>query len=86
LARWGLEHRRREPVGDAEVWVAPPEYVIARKLEYFRAGGSAKHLDDVRSMLRFGADRIDLAVLEGHVARLHLEAEWALARQGPVPT
>jgi hypothetical protein len=81
LARWGLEHRRREPMGDAAVWVAPPEYVIVRKLEYFRAGGSGKHLDDIRSMLRFGADRLDLAVLEGHVTRLHLEVEWEQARR-----
>ena len=83
LAEWGLAHRRREPLGDAEVWMAPPEYVIVRKLQYFRAGESAKHLDDVRSMLRFGADRLDLAVLELQVARLHLEAEWDQARRGP---
>jgi hypothetical protein len=82
LARWGLDHRRREPVEGAAVWVAPPEYVIARKLQYFRAGGSAKHLDDIRSILRFSADRLELAVLEGHVERLGLDAEWALCRQG----
>jgi len=26
------------------IWVAPPEYVILRKLEYFREGKSEKHL------------------------------------------
>ena len=31
--------------------VAPPEYVIVRKLEYFREGGSEKHLRDIRSMV-----------------------------------
>lgn len=25
LARWGLDHRRRETVGNAAVWLAPPE-------------------------------------------------------------
>lgn len=82
LAHWGLDHRRREPMGDGEVWLAPPEYVIVRKLEYFRSGESAKHMDDIRSMLRFGADRMDIAVIEGHVVRLHLEAEWDQARRG----
>jgi hypothetical protein len=82
LARWGLDHRRREPVEGAAVWVAPPEYVIVRKLQYFRAGGSAKHLDDIRSILRFSTDRLDLAVLEGQVARLGLDAEWTLCREG----
>jgi hypothetical protein len=85
LAQWGLAHRRREAVGDAVVWVAPPEYVIVRKLQYHRAGGSGKHLDDIRSMLLYGADRLDLGIVEDHVARLGLDAEWRLAR-GARPT
>jgi len=28
--------------------VAAPEYVIVRKLEFFREGGSEKHLRDIR--------------------------------------
>lgn len=85
LARWGLDHRRREPVEGAAVWVAPPEYVIVRKLQYFKAGHSAKHLDDIRSMLRFSADRLDTAMLEGQVARLGLVAEWALCCEDRSP-
>jgi hypothetical protein len=81
LAAWGLEHRRREPMGEAGVWLAPPEYVVVRKLEYFRTGTSAKHLDDIRSMLAHGADRLDMPVIEAHVHRLGLEGEWALARR-----
>jgi hypothetical protein len=85
LARWGLDRRLRERVAEAAVWVAPPEYVILRKLQYFRAGGSQKHIDDVRSILRFSADRLDGPALEAQVASLRLDAEWALCRQGPAP-
>lgn len=83
LAAWGLDHRRREPMGDqdAGVWVAPPEYVIVRKLEYFRSGASAKHLEDIRSMLAFGGEALDLPVIERHVARLGLRVEWEQARK-----
>ena len=81
LAAWGLEHRRRETMGGAGVWVAPPEYVVLRKLEYYRAGRSAKHLDDIRSMLAYSAERLDLPYVEGQVARLGLEAEWKAARK-----
>ncbi len=81
LAAWGLKHRRREPMGEASVWVAPPEYVIVRKLEYSRAGGSAKHLDDIRSMLAYGADLLDRRVIEAHAARLGLQVEWEAARK-----
>ncbi len=31
--------------------LAPPEYVIVRKLQFFREGGSQKHLRDISRML-----------------------------------
>ena len=37
--------------------LAPAEYVIVRKLEYYREGGSEKHLRDIRSMLAVSGDR-----------------------------
>ncbi len=36
-----------EVVDDLEVAVAPVEYVIVRKLEYFREGRSGKHVRDI---------------------------------------
>ena len=81
LAAWGLEHRRREPMGETAVWVAPPEYVVVRKLEYYRAGRSEKHLDDIRSMLAYGADQLDLPVIAAQVERLGLKAEWEAAQR-----
>jgi hypothetical protein len=56
--------------------VAPPEYVIIRKLEYFREGKSEKHLRDIRSMLAVSAAAIDRALLETKIAELNLEPEW----------
>ena len=35
-----------------------------RKLEYFREGGSDKHLRDIRGMLQVSGDQIDRASLE----------------------
>jgi len=35
-----------------EIWVAPPEYVIIRKLEFFEEGGTEKHLRDIGGMLQ----------------------------------
>lgn len=81
LAGWGLDHRRREPMGETAVWLAPPEYVIVRKLQYFRMGESPKHVDDVRSILRYFHDGLSLPDIEDHVARLQLEREWALVRR-----
>lgn len=61
---WALERRRRFDVGGREVWVAPPEYVILRKLLFFREGGSSKHVRDVRALLAAQDEKLDYATLE----------------------
>ena len=47
LHAWGLARARRLEVEGQALVVAPPEYVILRKLEYYREGGSEKHLRDI---------------------------------------
>lgn len=78
LHRWGLAHRRRMDYGEVTLHVAPPEYVIVRKLEYYREGRSEKHLRDIRSMLEVSADVIDQDRLRDLVAKRGLAAEWSL--------
>jgi len=62
---WALEHRRRIDVGGIAIWLAPLDYVIVRKLEYFRASGSDRHLRDVAMMLRISGALSDPSVLRG---------------------
>ncbi len=54
LHRWGLANRRLVLFEGMELPLAPPEYVIVRKLEFWREGGSEKHVRDVRAMLEAG--------------------------------
>lgn len=82
LHAWALRNRRSYPVGKLEVSVAPPEYVIIRKLEFYREGGSQKHLRDIRSMLRLSPEEIDAAALEAWVLRRGLSEAW-LEAKGP---
>jgi hypothetical protein len=74
LHAWALEHRRRIDVAGAGAWIAPPEYVILRKLQFFREGGSDKHLRDVRFIL--AATPVDRVFLEAQVALLGLQEQW----------
>jgi hypothetical protein len=76
LDTWGLAHRRHESVGSEPVWMAPAEYVIVRKLEYFRQGGSTKHVSDIQAMLRIRPDLVDLPTLARFVRERGLEREW----------
>lgn len=60
---WALEHRRRIEVEELALWLAPLEYVIVRKLEYFRASGSDRHLRDVAMMLRISGSLVNIPAL-----------------------
>ena len=51
LHQWGMQKRRRLTLDGVEIQVAPPEYVILRKLEYYREGFSEKHLLDSRAIV-----------------------------------
>jgi hypothetical protein len=80
LHRWALSKRREVDLEGERVWVAPPEYVIVRKLEYFREGGSEKHLRDIAGMLELSSDQIDFKQLEEFIHRYELETEWQKAK------
>ena len=77
LHAWALENRRRIDLSGSGAWIAPPEYVILRKLEYLRAGGSDKHVRDVRFIL--AATPVDRARIEREVSRLGVQEQWRLA-------
>lgn len=78
LTRWGFAQRRRvELIAGEEVWVAPPEYVVLKKLAFYREGGSQKHIDDIRGMLDVSGDQIDIPLLERWSSQLGLEDCWS---------
>jgi hypothetical protein len=55
-----LSRGRRLPAGnDFETTFAAPEDVILKKLEYYREGGSEKHLRDIVGILKVQGERID---------------------------
>jgi hypothetical protein len=58
------------------VTLAPPEYVILRKLEYYREGHAEKHLRDIRAMLAVSGEQMNQSVLKEWIQRRGLESEW----------
>jgi hypothetical protein len=81
LHHWAFANRRREDVGDgSKIWLAPPEYVIIRKLEYFREGGSEKHLEDIGKMLPEVSRELNHAFLENEISVRGLGSMWDRAR------
>jgi hypothetical protein len=72
--RWAFKNRRPLVAGETPVWLAPPEYVIVHKLEFFREGGSEKHLRDIRGML--AVTEIDRAFLQKEIDARQLQDVW----------
>jgi len=64
LNAWALNEAKIIRVDALPVRVAPPEYVIVRKLLYTAQGGSAKHLQDIRAVLRRSGELLDLGRVE----------------------
>ncbi len=81
LHTWGLARTRRVKLGDDAVTLAPPEYIILRKLQFFREGRSEKHLRDIHRMMlvTLGAPW-DQSTMERIVPQHGLQAEWQAAR------
>ena len=64
----------------AEAVFAAPEDVILKKLEYYREGGSDKHLRDIAGVVRIMGDELDLQYLEAWARRLGVASLWAKVR------
>jgi hypothetical protein len=81
LARWGLTHRRVVAIDGTEIPIAPPEYVILRKLEFYTEGESEKHLRDIEGIAAAGTPVI-LDFIEENVDRLGVRTAWEKVRAG----
>jgi hypothetical protein len=51
--------------------IAAPEDVIIKKIEFYREGGSEKHIRDIRGIV--SNTEMDQSYLQAWIARLHLE-------------
>lgn len=76
LDGWGFRNVRQYTIENTLVRLAPPEYVIIRKLEFFREGGSEKHLRDIRAMLKISGEKISSTDLSEWIQRRGVESEW----------
>ena len=67
---------RVRPAADFEARFAAAEDVIIKKLEYYREGGSEKHLRDITGVLKIQGERLDREYIAGWASQLRLEAIW----------
>jgi hypothetical protein len=71
------EFSRRNKVqltSQLNAYIATPEDIIIKKLDFYREGGSEKHLIDIREML--AQSKIDENYVQSWIAKLGLTSEW----------
>lgn len=78
LNAWAFRGKRPVEFEGETIMLAPPEYVIVRKLEYYREGHAEKHLRDIQAMLGVSGELLDRAALNEWIQRRGLESEWRL--------
>lgn len=58
LLLFGMNERSSVALGDVSICVPPADYLVLIKLKYYSLSGQAKHLDDIRSMLRVSREEV----------------------------
>jgi hypothetical protein len=78
LNAWAFRSKRSVEYEGEVIMLASPEYVIVRKLEYYREGNAEKHLRDVHAILNVSGEKLDRTILAEWIQRRGLETEWRL--------
>lgn len=76
LHAWGFAHAVLVQLEGDSLWLAPPEYVMVRKLQFYHDGASVKHLRDVKRMLISLGDAWDQTTLQVMIREHDLLSEW----------
>jgi hypothetical protein len=81
LHAWGMKNRQIITIGEEAMKIAPAEYIIIRKLEYYRESGFQKHLLDIEGMFRIAGGNISIPIIEEWVQKLSLEKQWSMIKK-----
>ena len=63
LQIWAMKNAKQIEFEDSIIFIAPPEYVIINKLEFYREGKSQKHLTDIKGILNNSSELINFDFL-----------------------
>jgi hypothetical protein len=79
-SRFGRVHRIY-PAESYQANFAAPEDVIIKKLEYYKAGGSEKHLRDIAGILKISGEMVDWDYITEWAKRLDVADVWNAVRE-----
>lgn len=78
--KWAVLNSKSFQINNTLISVAPPEYVIVKKLEFYKEGHSQKHLEDIKAIIFNSHDIINFSMLEEYILEFGLKQEWMLCK------
>lgn len=76
LNLWALRNFKRIEFKNGYLKVAPIEYVIIKKLMFYRESNMEKHVLDIIGMLKKSSKEIDKGIFENLIEEYSLQKEW----------
>ncbi len=76
---WPNQLTRRAEIeveASRKIWFVSAEDLILKKLDFYREGGSEKHLRDIAGTLRISPDKVDVGYVTEWARKLGLEEIW----------
>lgn len=76
LQHWAFDNIQKIEFSGLIINVAPPEYVIIKKLEFYKEGKSEKHLIDIRGILENSKELLNFKFLDESINSKGLNEFW----------
>ncbi len=73
--------RRISPAESYDASFAAPEDVIIKKMEYYKQGGSEKHLRDITGILKISGGMLERSYIEKWARRLGVKDIWSAIQE-----
>jgi hypothetical protein len=78
--KWAITNARYFDYNESKIAIAPPEYVIVKKLEFYKEGQSQKHINDIKAIIFNSKELINFPLLEEYISGFGLKKEWQLCK------
>ena len=78
--KWAVTSAKHIDYYKSDISIAPPEYVIIKKLELYKEGNVQKHIEDIKSILHNSKEMINFSLLEKFLNEFGLLKEWELCK------
>lgn len=78
LQLWAFENKQSIEFSGSTIFVAPPEYVILKKLQFYKEGKSQKHISDIQGILSNSEELINFDYINKKIAEWGLDDIWEI--------